>query len=171
MIYEPREDSLMLEKHVKKYAHGRALDVGTGSGIQAKAAMERTSDVLAVDIDPEAVKYARKLGIQAVVSDLFMNVKGTFDVIIFNPPYLPEEAGEDNDLRRQISGGKEGNELLMRFLKEAKNHLEEHGIILLVVSSLTKDAFKLFEQYNYKCSMLEEQGFDFETIYACLLSL
>jgi pyruvate dehydrogenase E1 component alpha subunit len=40
-VYEPREDSLLLEKYVKKFAKGIVLDIGTGSGIQAKAAAER----------------------------------------------------------------------------------------------------------------------------------
>ena len=35
MIYEPAEDSHLLAEAVKKFAHGRVLDMGTGSGIQA----------------------------------------------------------------------------------------------------------------------------------------
>ncbi|MBI2659492.1 hypothetical protein HYX05_05335, partial [Candidatus Woesearchaeota archaeon] len=34
-VYEPREDSTMLERYVREYAKGKVLDVGTGSGIQA----------------------------------------------------------------------------------------------------------------------------------------
>jgi methylase of polypeptide subunit release factors len=38
-IYEPQEDSFLLQKVLKEYAFGRVLDMGTGSGIQALTAM------------------------------------------------------------------------------------------------------------------------------------
>ena len=66
MIYEPAEDSFLLQKYVKKYAKGKVLDMGTGSGIQAEAA----KDVLAVDVNPECVEYVKKKGIRAIVSNL-----------------------------------------------------------------------------------------------------
>ena len=67
MIYHPAEDSYLLEKKVKKYAKGKnVLDIGSGSGIQAIAALESgASGVLAVDLDREAVKELGKKGINA----------------------------------------------------------------------------------------------------------
>ena len=70
MIYEPREDSFLLQKFVKEYANGRVLDMGSGSGILAETPLERTKKVLAVDINEEAVDELRKRGINAVKSDL-----------------------------------------------------------------------------------------------------
>ena len=51
-IYEPREDSILLEKYVKQYAKGFVLDIGTSSGIQALAASKskKVKEVLATDI-------------------------------------------------------------------------------------------------------------------------
>ena len=40
MIYVPREDSFLLAKFVEKYAFGKVLDMGTGSGIQAESALK-----------------------------------------------------------------------------------------------------------------------------------
>jgi len=168
MIYEPREDSCLLEKHVKKLAVGRTLDMGAGSGIQALAA-KKAASVLASDINPEAVDFVRQKCINAVVSDLFENIEGAFDTIIFNPPYLPEDEHEDRESRLCTTGGKEGSEILNKFLKEAVSHLNEDGKILLVISSLTKDAFKIFKNNGYLCKLLEEKKFSFETIYACML--
>ena len=88
-LYEPREDSELLVKYVKKHARGVVLDMGTGSGIQAIGAIEKGAEVLAVDVNKEAVEHCEKKGINALQSDLFENVKGKFDLIIFNPPYLP----------------------------------------------------------------------------------
>ena len=53
MIYEPAEDSYLLVEEVRKRARGKkVLDVGTGSGIQARAAYSAGArEVLAVDID------------------------------------------------------------------------------------------------------------------------
>ncbi len=61
MLYEPEEDSFLLQKFVKKYAKGLVLDMGTGSGIQAKEASEKADLVIALDIDKEAIKYCKKI--------------------------------------------------------------------------------------------------------------
>ena len=76
MIYKPREDSFLLQKQVKKFAEGRVLDMGTGSGVQAITAAESAEYVLAVDVNPEAVECARKKGLNVIQSDLFESVKG-----------------------------------------------------------------------------------------------
>jgi len=167
-IYEPREDSYLLQKYVKRYAKGKVLDMGTGSGIQALAALEKTKDVLAVDINENAVVHVRKLGVKAKVSDLFSDVKGKFDLIIFNPPYLPEEKGRGE---AALSGGKKGHEVIERFLKEAKRYLEKDGNILLVASSLTGDIEKTSKNLSYKIECLETESFFFERISVYLLSL
>lgn len=164
MIYEPREDSFLLEKYVKKFAHGKVLDMGTGSGIQALAAKTKTPDVLAVDSNPEAVAQVKKLGINTIQSDLFSSVKGTFDIIIFNPPYLPEAEGEDEESKTITTGGKQGYEVLERFLKEAKSHLNPRGSILLVYSSLTGNVEQVAKKYGFKLEILEEQKVFFERI-------
>ncbi|MEM4254125.1 MAG: methyltransferase [Candidatus Woesearchaeota archaeon] len=139
MIYPPKEDSLLLEKWVKRLARGKVLDMGTGSGIQAVAASKKKSvkSVLAVDINPAVVRHCRKnivsKKIRCLRSDLFAKVKGEFDTIIFNPPYLPQELPE-RDVA--LEGGKKGYETIFRFLESANAFLANNGIILLLFSSL-----------------------------------
>ncbi|MBI4439449.1 methyltransferase, partial [Candidatus Woesearchaeota archaeon] len=60
MIYEPAEDSYLLAEAVKKFATGRVLDMGTGSGIQAITAAKsrKIKSIVAADISQEALKYA-----------------------------------------------------------------------------------------------------------------
>ena len=104
-MYEPREDSFLIEKYVKKLVSGNVLDVGTGGGILALAAKVKGCNVLAVDIDKESVEYCKKKGINSFVSDLFENVSGKFDWIVFNPPYLPEDPAEDEESKRIVDCG------------------------------------------------------------------
>ncbi len=139
MIYEPAEDSYLLEKYVALYAPDkRVLDMGSGSGILANAARRmHARSVLAVDIDAAAIKHLKKQRIPAITSDLFTGVKGTFDLIVFNPTYLPEDVREDKESRRITTGGKRGDEIIIRFLEQVEKHLAKEGIILLLVSSLT----------------------------------
>lgn len=169
MIYEPEEDSLILKKYVEKYAKGKVLDMGTGSGIQAETAKKKTTEVIAVDINPEAVDLVKKKGIKSFVSDLFSNVQEKFDLIIFNPPYLPEDEAEDIESQKITTGGKKGFEIIERFLKDAKNHLEPNGKILIVCSSLTGDIESFFKKYNYEYKLLEKIHIFFEDIKVYLL--
>lgn len=165
MIYEPRDDSHMLEKQVKKFATGRVLDMGTGCGIQALAALEKTNNVEACDINKEAVDSVKKLGVNAYKSDLFENVKGKFDLIIFNPPYLPLDKDEDEESRIVTTGGEKGYEVIERFLKEAKNYLNKDGIILLVFSTLSGNVNKIIEENGYCYEKLDEKKVFFESLY------
>jgi len=164
-IYEPDEDSFLLAKQVRKHAFGKVLDMGSGSGIQAENA-KNAKKILCVDIDPVAVKLLKKRGFDALQSDLFENVKGKFDTIIFNPPYLPEDK---YDKKPDTTGGHYGNEIIKRFLLQAKKHLNKNGIILLVVSSMTPYFLELFKKYGYNSHKLSEKKLFFEVLFVYLL--
>jgi release factor glutamine methyltransferase len=171
MIYEPSEDSFLLEKQLKNFIKKdmKVLDMGTGSGILAEKAKKLGAEVLAADVNPEAVELAKSKGIPAIVSDLFENIKEKFDVIIFNPPYLPEESLEPEDSKLSTTGGKKGNEILKRFLKQAKKHLNKNGKILIVFSSLTPNVDRILKEYKYDYKKLSEQKIPFETLYVYLV--
>jgi release factor glutamine methyltransferase len=173
-IYEPQEDSFLLREQVIKYSKGKVLDIGTGSGIQAIAAAKKADEVLAVDIDSYAVEFAdshaKGAGINNIrfrKSDLFSKVKGKFNLIIFNPPYLPEEKGEEKSVAKKISGGKKGYEIIERFFSETNAHLEDKGKILIVFSSLTnKDKVdEIIHDYGFDFRILSQQNLAFETLY------
>lgn len=168
MVYEPSDDSFLLEEQVKKLSKNKKfLDMGTGSGIQAIAAANSGAvKVVAVDIDKEAVKEAKTKGVYAIKSDLFQNVKGKFDVIVFNPPYLPFDEREDRQSAKETTGGKKGDELILRFLKQVKKHLEKNGKILLLISSLTpkEKIIKLLKQKKMSFKVLAKKNYFFESL-------
>jgi len=173
-VYDPQEDSTMLEKHVRLHAKGKVLDIGTGSGIQAIAAAQspRVSSVLATDVQKDVIAYCRNCisspKIRFLQSDLFKRVKGTFDTIIFNPPYLPQEL-KLKDLT--IEGGKKGYETIREFISEVCNFLKPDGIILMVFSSLTnKEKVEEFIKNSLlEFTELEKEHILFEDICVYLL--
>lgn len=172
MIYEPQEDSFLLQKWVKKLAKGIVLDIGTGSGIQALTAVEKqnTKQIIAVDIDKEAIEYCKKKTdtkkIKFIVSDLFENVKGEFDTIIFNPPYLPQATNTQKELA--LEGGRKGYEIIEQFLLNVSSHLKQNGIILTVFSSFTnkQKVNEIIEKNLFEAKELEKQHIFFEELYA-----
>ena len=56
MIYEPREDSFLLKKYVNKFAKGKILEMGTGTGFQIKD----LENAEGVDIDKESINHCKK---------------------------------------------------------------------------------------------------------------
>ncbi|MEM2121092.1 MAG: methyltransferase [Candidatus Woesearchaeota archaeon] len=174
-IYEPAEDTFLIvdfiEKNKEIFNNKRVLELGTGSALIAVKCSDFNAIVTASDINPYAIRCAKQKygnkGIRFVVSDLFQNIKGKFDIIIFNPPYLPEMKGEDKEVALAVCGGKNGYEIISKFLSKLNNHLRDNGFCLLVFSSLTnknivedliiKNGF-FYEQINSKKVL-------FETIY------
>ena len=161
-MYQPAEDSYLIKKHIKYYAKGLTLDIGTGSGILAKEA-SKYSKVIATDISDEALNYCKSKykNITFIKSNLFQNIKQKFDFIIFNPPYLPYHSKDKN---QELSSPF----IIQNFLKQAKNHLKPNGKILLLFSSLTNLNISKFPEYNFK--LLEKQHYFFEDLYLYLLT-
>src|SRR3989338_1117492 len=103
-VYYPREDSELLAKVIDSLdLKGKAvLETGCGSGFLSILMAKKCADVTAVDINTEAVEITGKNAaangakINTFISDLFSAVGGTFDIIVFNPPYLPVEEGEND---------------------------------------------------------------------------
>lgn len=172
MIYEPEEDSYLIKKYIKGYIKNKqtkVLDMGTGSCILAEEAQKYSGNVLAVDINPEVKEIAKKKHINFIESNLFENKKlktEKFDLILFNPPYLPELENEPEELATITTGGKEGHELLEQFLQQVKVHLNKSAKILLICSSLTKNGEieDLFKKYSFKFKLIDKEDAFFEKI-------
>ena len=141
-VYQPAEDSHLLANAAREEVRPgeRALDVGTGSGYVASALDESGADPVASDINPVACEQARDRGLSAVRGDMLDPFRDeVFDVVTFNPPYLPtpEHKEWDDWMERALSGGEDGRRLVDPFLDDVSRVLVPDGRVLLLVSSLT----------------------------------
>ena len=177
-IYQPAEDSYLLSETIKKYLkkienkHIKILDMGSGSGIQAQTCRKLGfSNILTADINKEAIKNLKKQGFNSIHSDLFSNInkKEKFDLIVFNPPYLPEHK---YDKEKDTTGGKKGFETILNFLKQAKNYLNKNGNILLLFSSFSqpKIIIEKAESLGYKTKELSGKKLFFEELFVYEIS-
>ncbi|TRZ86902.1 MAG: methyltransferase domain-containing protein [Methanosarcinales archaeon] len=141
-VYEPSDDSFLLAdaalSNIKGSEH--ILEIGCGSGIISAVIKANTkASVTGIDINPHAVKCTKENGVEAIRGDLLSCIKGLFDLIIFNPPYLPTEDRERQKgwLNAALDGGSDGRQVIFRFIKDAGRCLAESGKILMLVSSLS----------------------------------
>ena len=141
-VYQPAEDSdLLARTAAERVAAGdRALDVGTGSGYVAAKMAEAGAEAVGVDLSPLACREAADNGVPVVRGDLVAPFRDdSFDLVAFNPPYLPTpaEAEWDDWMEHALSGGEDGRRLVDPFLKTVGRVLAPGGEVLLLVSSLT----------------------------------
>ena len=177
-IYSPEEDSYLLSRVLKKKIpiilkknpNSNFLEIGCGSGIQLETAFEsgiKKENIFSCDVNPQAVKECKKLGFNSIVSNLFEKIKGKYDLIVFNPPYLPEDEREPKGSRIATTGGKKGSEITNLFLTQSKEHLAKNGRIFLLVSSLTKGV----DFSGYKKKKVGEEKIFFEELFVWELKL
>jgi len=140
-VYAPAEDTFLIRDAALAEVRpdDRVLEVGCGSGTVAAALLGRAGSVAATDINPHAVRAARALGVETVRTDLMAGVRGPFDLVLFNPPYLPTAPEErlDDWLEYALDGGPTGRETIEHFAADVGRVLAPFGRILLLVSSLT----------------------------------
>jgi len=169
-VYSPEADTFLLAgaARAEVKASDRVLEVGTGSGYIA-AELVRICDVVATDINPHAALCARNNGIDVVRGDLFFGIRGTFDLVIFNPPYLPTLPDEriDDWLEFALDGGESGRAVIERFAAEVGRVLAPGGRILLLISSLTglDEVCQLFSRHGFISGIVMQQTVEDEELY------
>lgn len=140
----PRQDTELLVETVLPYVKGKkVLDVCTGSGCIAisLALLGQTSATDAVDISEKALNVAKinaerlHAPVDFYQGDLLKDIKGTYDVIVSNPPYIA--SGElqklmpevhDHEPELALDGGTDGLDFYPRLLQEVTKHLASGGI-------------------------------------------
>ncbi len=170
-VYEPAEDTYLLLKAAMAEARDsdRVLEVGCGNGLISRNLAPRVREVLATDINPIAVSTVKEYGIPVIRADLFRGIKAKFDMVIFNPPYLPTSEGEKTAgwMNFALDGGESGRETIERFFEELGSHLTPGGRALILLSSQTGISMVKVTAINlgFEVSQVAVERYFFEQLY------
>ena len=142
----------------------QVLDMGTGCGVNGILAARAGADVLALDVNPEAVRAARDNArrngvadrLEVRLSDVFDAVDpqadGPFDAVVFDPPF---RWFEPRDLL-EMATADPGYRALTRFVREARLYLSDRGRLLVFFGSSG--------DLNYLQRLVAEEGFGTEML-------
>lgn len=157
----------------------KVLDLCTGSGAIAIAFKKRLPEnskisVTASDISADALALAKENAemngaeIEFVQADLFDGIKGKFNIIISNPPYIPsaqidtlQREVRDHEPRLALDGGEDGLDVYRRIAKSAPAHLAKGGILLMECGAgQAKEILKLFPSCDYSIIIKDFNGIE-----------
>lgn len=165
-VYPPREDTYLLKETVEELDldSKKVLEIGCGNGVVTRALEKQGAQITAVDRNENALEATReKLESPEEhilkESDLFSNVEDEFDLIVFNPPYLPGNPDIGDEEKWFI--GEEN--IVEKTLEEADDYLASDGELLMVISSHTPELEELKERFELE--EIREEKLWFEKLY------
>jgi release factor glutamine methyltransferase len=178
--------TLALRTAIEKWRHGAtsALELGVGETALLSIFLARRSDarIDAVDVSSSRVESARRvvahnrLDIRVWQSDLFSAVDDRYDLIYFNPPYVPTETGRRMDLTRRggfdddqvWDGGPDGTGVISQFFAQAPDHLTDDGRLLVGVQDFhvpNERMRALIDDHAFEVEALESPRFIPSTVW------
>lgn len=130
--YLPAEDTYLLRDALEHAGGGCCLEMGFGSGAVLSSVSARFGLAVGTDLlSLGDAKLAMRPPLQLVLADRAMCFRdGAFDLVFFNPPYIPSSQTED----RAVDGGPTGVEVPSLFLDEGLRVLKEDGMIVALLS-------------------------------------
>ena len=154
-MYFPSDDSIFLSDIVNQYHGQLALEVGTSSGIILKELSKNFRIAIGTDLDLNSLIHSQSILkndklICCDAASALHNVK--FDLIVTNPPYLPNNP---NHVDKTIDGGPSGIEVSIHILTSALDKLTKTGKILIVVSSFSNK--KKLERFIVENNLVMKQ--------------
>ena len=171
-VYDPAEDTFLIINAINVTKGISILEIGTGCGLIALECVRIGANVVCTDINPYAVDLARrnykrnktfiKGNFEVRKGDLFSPLKSKekFDIIIFNPPYLPTKkkdlVGGSGWFDIATNGGNTGIKITKDFINKLPNFLKQKGRSYFIFSSLSNS--KKLE------SLIKNKGFQFEVV-------
>ena len=155
----------------------KVLDLCTGSGaiaiaLACEAAKDKNISVTAADISEDALEVARenarynKANVTFVKSDLFDSVRGRFNLITANPPYIKtkdipalQREVRDHEPHIALDGGKDGLDFYRRIAEKLTRYLVHGGMLIMEVGEdQAQDVLKIFSKCDYAMVVKDLEG-------------
>ncbi|MDE7306012.1 MAG: peptide chain release factor N(5)-glutamine methyltransferase [Clostridia bacterium] len=176
LIPRPETEQLA-ELVVKSLEDGdKVLDMCTGSGCiavsVAKNCTAKDVSVTAADLSDAAIMLAKEnaalngVSVNFVQSDLFTNVRGRFNLIVCNPPYV--KSGDIPNLQKEVreceprialDGGDDGLDFYRRLAKNVRSYLAKDGMLLLECGEgQAEEILKIFGKRDYAMVIKDLSG-------------
>ncbi len=172
------ETEVLVQQAVNALTDGdKVLDLCTGSGavavaVACEAAKDKNITMIAADISEEALEVARenvrlnKANVMLVKSDLFENIKGKFNLITANPPYI--KTGEIEHLQREVrdfepklalDGGEDGLWFYRRIAEKVQKYLVRGGTLMMECGDgQAREILKIFSKCDYAIVVKDLEG-------------
>jgi release factor glutamine methyltransferase len=179
-VYNPAEDTFLLLETIDVTPDETVLEIGTGCGVIALACARQGNVVVCTDCNRYAVALTKQNilknahlisgSIEVRRGSLFspIHTDEIFDVILWNPPYLPTSPDEkvDHWFDMATDGGMEGIEVTLQFLNELQRYLAVTGRAYFVFSSLSnrEKLERCMKQRSLHYTILKRQQFHGETL-------
>ena len=129
--YLSSDDSRLLRSVLSRYSGGTCLEIGAGNGGGLEVLSKSFRLAVGTDLQPPTELHGLEPSQFVLADSASCFREESFDLVAFNPPYVPSDVIED----RTTDGGKGGIEVAVRFLQDAIRVLRRQGNILLVLSS------------------------------------
>ena len=180
-VFWPRPDSMPLIENFEIHPGEEVLDVCTGSGVIAiNAALKGAKKVVAVDINPDAIKVvninAQRFGVENIIdareSDVFSGIgaEELFDVITCNPPFTDEPAKDVIEATLRD----EGLKVASNFFTDINKYLRPEGRVYVAQANSGNvfDMLKLAKGAGFESRLIgkKEMGESNLEFYAFELS-
>jgi release factor glutamine methyltransferase len=172
-MYAPSDDTFLLADCIRQYSGRRALEIGVGSGLLLDILEKNFAYVAGSDIDLQALQHCKQQKIPSAHVLLVCCDAGSafgigkFDLIVSNPPYLPNDDDNNNIL------GPTGIEVTVHFINSALPLLAGDGKLLIVISSFANSSAldKVVLENNMHKKVVKEKRLFYETLSIVELSL
>lgn len=168
--YQPAEDTFLLASVVESYEGEIALEMGVGSGYVTVELGGRTRLVVGTDLSVAAMRETqarlRENGLrnaELVRCDRASPFRSRpFDLVVFNPPYLP--SGAEKDIA--VDGGRKGIAATMEFLEHVFAKMKRSGRVLFVTSTLSeyRKIFESLRARGFKRRVVKRRRLFFEEL-------
>ncbi len=180
LIPRPETEEMVMMAVASVEEGDSVLDLCTGSGAIAIATYKeleksnRKIKMTAVDISPEALELAKEnaeaneADVLFIQSDLFKRIRGRFDLIVTNPPYIPTK--EICTLQREVrsfepklalDGGEDGLDFYRRIAAEAPKYINRNGVLLMEIGQgQAAEIVKMFKGISYSMVIQDFNGID-----------